>query len=139
MTGYSALCWETCLQHTQTLLGLYHELGWVVESELTPQQVFNFVGYCFNFSQGPGKPTYKRWITLTQKLETLLGQETCSIRQFMSLFGLLTATEKQVVSRRLHMRPIQLHLKKHWQVPEVLEKLSPLPKSLHVHLRGWLK
>ena len=39
---------ETCQLHTQTLLALCHELGWVVnmeKSELTPQQVFNFVGY----------------------------------------------------------------------------------------------
>ena len=55
----------------------------------------------------------------------------------MSLIGLLTATEKQVVSGRLHMRPIQWHLKKHWHVPEVLEVIS-LPRSLHVHLKWWL-
>ena len=38
-------CQATCLQHTWTLLDLFHELGWVVnlkKSELTPQQVFNF-------------------------------------------------------------------------------------------------
>ena len=35
---------ETCLQHTQTLLALCQQLGWVVnmtESELVPKQVFN--------------------------------------------------------------------------------------------------
>ena len=58
--------------------------------------------------------------------------------QFMSLIGLLTATEKQVVSGRLHMRPIQWHLKKHWHAPESLEKVIPIPSSLHVHLRWWL-
>ena len=56
----------------------------------------------------------------------------------MSLIELLTATEKQMVSGRLHMRPIQWHLKKHWHVPEALKKLIPLPKSLHAHLRWWL-
>ena len=56
----------------------------------------------------------------------------------MSLIGLLTATEKQVVSGRLHMRPIQWHLKRCWHVPESLEKVIPLPKSIHVHLRWWL-
>ena len=56
----------------------------------------------------------------------------------MSLIGLLTATEKQVLSGRLHMRPIQWHLKRCWHVPESLEKVIPLPKSLHVHLRWWL-
>ena len=56
----------------------------------------------------------------------------------MSLIGLLTATEKQVWSGRLHMRPIQWHLKRHWYVPEVLEKVIPLPLSLHPHLDWWL-
>ena len=40
----------------------------------------------------------------------------------MSLIGLLTATEKQVHLGRLHMRPIQWHLKNNWRVPESLEK-----------------
>ena len=47
----------------------------------------------------------------------------------MSLIGLLTATEKQVVSGRLHMRPLQWHLKRCWHVPESLEKVIPLPRS----------
>ena len=39
---------QTCLHHTQTLVALCRELGWVVneeKSELEPKQVFNFVGY----------------------------------------------------------------------------------------------
>ena len=57
----------------------------------------------------------------------------------MSLIGLLTATEKQVHLGRLHMRPIQWHLKNHWRVPESLEKIIPLPRSLHPHLQWWLE
>ena len=57
----------------------------------------------------------------------------------MSLIGLLTATEKQVRLGRLHMRPIQWHLKNNWRVPESLEKVIPLPRSLHPHLRWWLR
>ena len=55
----------------------------------------------------------------------------------MSLIGLLTATEKQVHLGRLHMRPIQWHLKNNWQVPESLEKVIPIPRSLQPHLRWW--
>ena len=36
------------------------------------------------------------------------------------------------------MRPIQWHLKKSWHVPEVLEKVIPVPQSLHPHLDWWL-
>ena len=57
----------------------------------------------------------------------------------MSLIGLLTATEKQVWAGRLHMRPVQWHLKRHWQVPESLEKIIPIPLSLHPHLDWWLE
>ena len=74
----------------------------------------------------------------TQKINELLNQKVCSVRQFMFFIGLLTATEKQVVAGWLHMRPIQWHLKRHWHVPESLEKIIPIPKSLHPHMRWWL-
>ena len=38
--------------------------------------------------------------------------------------------------RRLHMRPIQWHLKNNWRVPE---KVIPIPKSLHPHLQWCLQ
>ena len=57
----------------------------------------------------------------------------------MSLISLLTATEKQVHLGRLHMRPIQWHLKNNWSIPESLQKVTPIPRSLHPHLQWWLK
>ena len=49
------------------------------------------------------------------------------------------SNRKQVHLGRLHMRPIQWHLKNNWRVPESLEKVIPVPKSLHPHLRWWLE
>ena len=57
----------------------------------------------------------------------------------MFLIGLLTATEKQVHLGRLHMRPIEWHLKNNWRVPESLEKVIPVPRLLHPHLKWWLE
>ena len=57
----------------------------------------------------------------------------------MSQIGLLTATEKQVHLGRLHMRPIQWHLNNNRRVREPLEKVIPIPRSLHLHLRWWLQ
>ena len=57
----------------------------------------------------------------------------------MSLVGLLTATEKQFPPGCRHMRPIQWHLKNNAKVPESLEKVLPIPRSLHPHLRWWLQ
>ena len=133
---------DTCLQHTQTLITLCQDLGWLVnreKSELVPQQVFNFVGYQFDLKVGRVRPTEERWQTLTDKIRSILSDPVCPVRKFMFLIGLLTATEKQVHLGRLHMRPIQWHLKNNWKVPESLEKVIPVPKSLHPHLRWWLE
>ena len=132
---------EICLQHTQTLLALCQQLGWVVnmtKSELVPKQVFNFVGYRFDLVTGRVLPTQDWWEALREKLRFIKNLHSYTVRQFMSLIGLLTATEKQVCSGHLHMRPIQWHLKKHWHVPEVLKKVIPIPQSFHPHLDWWL-
>ena len=58
---------QTCLQHTQTLVALCRELGWLVnreKSELDPKQVFNFVGYQFDLREGKVRRTPDRWQTL---------------------------------------------------------------------------
>ena len=133
---------ESCHQGTQSLLALCQELGWVVnlqKSELEPKQIFEFIGYKYDLSQGLVLPTQNHWETILKKLKSILSKPSCRVRKFMSLIGLLTATEKQVPLGRLHMRPIQWHLKRHWRVPESLEKEIPVPRSLHPHLLWWTK
>ena len=93
----------------------------------------------FNLREGKVRPTPECWQTLTDKILSILSGPVCPVRQFISLIGLLTATEKQVHLGRLHMRPIQWHLKNNWRVPESLEKVIPVPRSLHPHLRWWLE
>ena len=132
-----ALSQEVYQQHTQTLFVLYQDLCWVVnltKSQLILQQVFNFVRYWFNLSQGLVKPTQERWDSLTQKNKDPIKKETCPVRQFMLMKSLLTATDKQVILGCLHMRPSQWHLKNHWHVLESMEKIIPLARSLHPHL-----
>ena len=133
---------RVCLQHTQVLVKMCRHLGWLVnieKSELEPKQVFNFIGYQFDLESGRVRPTPDRWQSLQGKILELISLPACSVREFMSLIGLLTATEKQVHLGRLHMCPIQWHLKSNWRIPESLEKRIPLPRSLHPHLQWWLK
>ena len=124
------------------LVVLCQKLGWIVnmeKSELESKQVFDFVGYQFNLIEGKVRPTLDRWQTLTAKITELLSDPTCPVRKLMSLIGLLTATEKQIHLGHLHVRPIQWHLKNNWRVPESMEKVIPIPKSLHPHLKWWLE
>ena len=133
---------QVCLQHTQILIKMCQRLGWLVnveKSELKPKQIFNFVGYQFDLQSGRVRPTPDRWRNLQEKILALISLPACSVREFMSLIGLLTATEKQVHLGRLQMRPIQWHLKSNWRIPESLEKRIPLPRSLHPHLQWWLE
>ena len=69
-----------------------------------------------------GRPTPDRLQSLLGKILELISLPACSVREFMSLIGLLTATEKQVHLGRLHMRPIQWYLKSNWRIPESLDK-----------------
>ena len=43
----------------------------------------------------------------------------------MSLLGLLASTEKMVPLGRLHIQPLQWHLKRHWHVPMSLNRSIP--------------
>ena len=133
---------QACLQHTQSLVRICQKLGWLVnleKSELVPKQIFDFVGYQFDLRAGRVRPTPDRWQNLQDKIFEIMSLPHCPVRQFMSLIGLLTATEKQVHLGRLHMRPIQWHLKQHWRIPESLEKVIPIPSSLHPPLQWWLQ
>ena len=133
---------QICLQHTRTLTSLCQELGWLVnrdKSELEPKQVFDFVGYQFDLREGKVRPSLEYWQTLQTKIRDLLTGPVCAVWKLMSLIGLPTATEKQVHLDRLHMRPIQWHLKNNWRIPEYLDKQLPVPKSLHPHLKWWLE
>ena len=86
-----------CLLHTQVLVKMCLDLGWMVntdKSELEPKQIFNFVGYQFDLQSRRVRPTPDRWQNLQGKILELLAHQTCSVREFMSLIGLITAMEK---------------------------------------------
>ena len=80
------------------------------KSELEPKQVFNFVGYQFDLREGKVRPTPECWQILTDKILSILSGPVCPVRQFMSLIGLLTATEKQVHLGRLHTVALEKQL-----------------------------
>ena len=74
--------YRLCLQHTQILVKLCQDLGWVVnleKSELEPKQVFNFVGYQFDLMAGRVRPTPDRWQSLQSKILELLSIPACPV------------------------------------------------------------
>ena len=117
------------------------QLGWLMnleKSELEPKQDFDFVGYQFDFRSDRFRPTLDWWQNLQETVKTAIptGLPGPGIHV---LDRLLTSTEKHVNLGRLHMGPIQWHLKNNWRVPESLETVIQVPRSLHPHLQWWLK
>ena len=98
--------------------------------ELEPKQDFNLIVYQLDLRSDRVWLTPDRWQNLQEKMLKLLSLPACPVREFMSLIGLLTATEKQVHLGQLHMRFIQWHHKHNWRVPESLEKVIPNPQVL---------
>ena len=94
----------------------------------------------------------QRDISLREAVQTLLHKkavEMVRVRASLAFFNRLFIVPKPnqkwrpildlSALERLHMRPIQWHLKRHWRVPESLEKEIPVPRSLHPHLLWWTK
>ena len=108
------------------------QLGWLVnleKSELEPKQDFNFVGYQFDLRFDPVRLTPDRWQNLQEKMLKLLSLPACPVREFRSVIGLLTATEKQVHVGQLHMKLIQWHHKQ-LEGPRITGKGDPNPQVL---------
>ena len=73
---------RVCLQHTQTLVQMCQDLGWMVnleKSELQPKQVFDFVGYQFDLTVGRVRPTPDRWQNLQDTITKILSSLTCPV------------------------------------------------------------
>ena len=71
---------QVCPQHTQDLVKICQELGWLVnleKSELEPKQMFNFVGYQFDLRAGWVPPTPDRWQNLQDKILEILSLPAC--------------------------------------------------------------
>ena len=75
---------QVCLQHTQDLVKICQELGWLVnleKSELEPKQIFDFVGYQFDLRAGRVRPTPDRWQNLQDKILEILSLPACLVRR----------------------------------------------------------
>ena len=67
---------KTCLHHTQVLIKMCQDLGWLVnleKSELEPKQIFDFVGYQFDLRSGRVRPTPSGQDTSTPVVTGLSG------------------------------------------------------------------
>lgn len=130
---------EGAVQATQILVTLLLSLGFVInmkKSDLVPTQVFHFVGYGFDLIQATVFPHPDRVNNIVRLAAELLRRKYTTAGKLSSFLGVLSATEKMVLLGRLHMRPLQMTLKRHWRYPAPLHTRVPLSPGLD--LEWWV-
>ena len=123
------------------LLQLVVFLGFVPnydKSSLIPSRQFDFLGGSYDLQAEIVKPTTKRVVKVMKATDSFREAPTKTVRQFMSLIGLLNATVNQVSKLgRMHLRPIQWHLGRIWSHGQHLDKKVLVPESLSCHFAWW--
>ena len=123
------------LLHLVLFLGLVPNFG---KCELEPAQEFDFVGYHYDLVNDKVRPTDDRILSLERATTSFRAAEHKSARQFMSFIGLLNSTFLQVQDiGRLHIRPLQWHLRRNWNSEDPLHKRIRVPSFLDRHLKWW--
>ena len=133
---------QACLQHTESLVKICQKLGWLVnleKSELVPKQIFDFVGYQFDLRAGRVRPTPDRWQNLQDKIfrnnvTTTLSSSTVHVPDRVANSHRKASSPRPATYEAHTVAP-----KQHWRIPESLEKVIPIPRSLYPHLQWWLQ
>ena len=79
------------------VVNLTKSLGWIINQinlELTPTQVFSFVGYKYHLNSALVKPTQERWQKLQALILRMTNQPALTARHLLSLIGLLASNKK---------------------------------------------
>ena len=126
---------------TKFLLALAARLGIIInvdKSDLTPRQIFEYLGFLFNLVRGLVFPTLDAIAKLKHWIRFLQSQTHLPARGFLSLLGFLNNLCQAVPLGRLHLRPLQWYLKCFWR-PHIdpLEAQIPLRPAFFQALAWW--
>ena len=108
---------ESLLRDLQTVLGLCHELGIVInplKSNLVPSQVVQYLGVVIDSTSFRASPSVER---VTRLQSTAVAFQSCAsptASLWLSLLGILSSLAHLVPGGRLRMRSLQLCLHRSW-------------------------
>ena len=123
------------------LLALARALGLVVnlpKCDLTPSQIYHFIGILFNLIIGTAQPTPARVDALLDLAAIFLESPTQPAGRWQQLLGHMTSLEKLVPRGRLHMRPLQFCLQEQWnQHFQSQSHLVTLSEDARMSLYWW--
>ena len=131
---------EALLRDLQTVLGLCHELGIVInplKSNLVPSQVVQYLGVVIDSTSFRASPSVER---VTRLQSTAVAFQSCALPTaslWLSLLGVLSSLAHLVPGGRLRMRSLQLCLHRSWDRQDMDAPLLPSRECLR-DLQWWL-
>ena len=137
----SAASPQSCNEWTQWLLQLTTSLGLVVnlpKSDLTPKQVFDYIGITFDLSNGLACPAHHRVQTFLNLLKSFTQSPAPPAVRWQQVLGHMTSLEKLTRRGRLHMRPLQFALHDFWnQLRDPPLQPIPITPEVRSALEWW--
>ena len=131
---------ESLLRDLQTVLGLCHELGVVInreKSHLIPSQVVQYLGVVINSQSFVASPSPDRISRLQLTAGEFQFSASPPARLWLSLLGMLSSLAHLVPGGRLRMRSLQLCLNRSWDRVDLSAPVSWTGSCLQ-DLRWWL-
>ena len=133
---------DSLMAQVRAILQLLELLGLLVnfkKSELVPSQKFEFVGVLYDLSEGRAYPPVQRTEKVKAMIDKFLHHDSRPGGEWLSLIGLLGSITDQVPLGQLHVRPLQFHLKTHWNLTRhARTQPVSVPDHMKTHLRWWV-
>ena len=132
---------ESLLRDLQTVLGVCHELGVVInreKSHLIPSQVVQYLGVVINSQSFVASPSPDRISRLQLTAGEFQFSASLPARLWLSLLGMLSSLAHLVPGGRLRMRSLQLCLNRSWDRVDLSAPVSWTGSCLQ-DLRWWLQ
>jgi len=137
----NAPSYQVATERAHKVVQVCQSLGFLInfeKSELTPKQIFDFVGVHFNLVKGLVFPTHENLVKVCQRAQSFSGLHQASAHQWQSLIGVLGSQDKLVPLGRIHVRPLQIHLHNHWsQGSQSDQLLIPISQESRIVLSWW--
>lgn len=128
-------------ESTQIVIETLTRLGWLVnlkKSELQPTQHLVFLGMDINLATGILCPTKEKCLKIQAWVEFLHSVSKLTVRQYLSLLGLLNHVAYLIPLGRLHVRPLQMYLASFsFEIRSQLDTFLPLKRGFYLALQWW--
>lgn len=134
---------QLLISHRDFTLELVQTLGFIInweKSSLVPTQHPIFLGAEIDLPGQLARPSLERIGNLLAATRALRARRSAPAKTWLQLLGYMASLVDVLTDCRLHMRPLQIHLLRHYR-PSVdpLSRPVPVIEQVRPHLTKWMR